>query len=217
MTFSTFIFKLRGRIGFTIFSIYDYFCDISTCGCSLVGYVPTAWRQTKGSTASGPSHYFSLQKVFEGSEFKDSDRFIDVGCAKGRVLAYAKRAGFKGHFTGVEHNPVVAEYGKKWANKLPNFEIINGDAFDLDYNNYNIIFLARPFEPWAFNKFIPMLEKQLKHPVTFYYWVDQQSGQLLKDRKGWTCLRRGKVYKKFGLHLEYSPQGFSVWTFDPQV
>lgn len=216
MDISTKILNYWGKVCYRLFNLYDLYWDMRICGASLVRYVQTPWRKTKGSTGSSSTHYMSLHHVFSGATFADSDKFIDVGCGKGRVLAYAIKMGFPGAFTGIEHNPEVAAHAQRWTGKYKNLKVISGDAFQLDYNEYNHIFLARPFEPWAFKEFIPKLERELRHPVTFYYWVDQQSGHLLRQRPGWKCLRSGSVYRKWGLFsLEVTPQGYSVWTYTP--
>lgn len=217
MTTKLFVAKVKGRIGKTIFNLYDLFLDYQICGCSLVKFVPTLWRESKGSTASGSTHYHMLKVVFEHEDFRADDNLIDIGCGKGRVLAYLISAGFKGSLTGIEHNQEVASYGQKWLRRkhYSNATILAGDAFALDYNQFSIISMARPFMPWAFKRFIEKLEAELTHPVKLYYLFDQESGSLLHTRPGWTRIKHGVVFYKFGLRLHYSPQGYSVWLYNP--
>ena len=217
MNSKVFFAKVKGKIGSIIFNIYDLIIDYRVCGCSLVKHVPTLWRESKGSTSSVSTHYHTLKKVFEGEEFTEEDRFMDVGCAKGRIIAYMISTGFKGTLTGIEHNPEVAEYGKRWIEKkhYSNATILCGDAFAIDYNQYNKLFLARSFMPWAFKNFVAKLESDLTHPIKLYYLFDQESGGYLRNRPGWTMLRRGFVFKKFGLSLHYCRQGYSVWVYEP--
>ncbi len=219
MNFKTFVIKVKGKIGSVVFNTYDYFYDYRICGCSLVKSVPTPWRQSKGSTSSVSTHYHSLKKFFENETFNDDDRFIDIGCAKGRVIAYLLSTGFKGKLVGIEHNKEVAAYGQRWIQKkgYQNASILAGDAFAIDYNQYNILSLARSFMPWAFKNFVEKLEAELTHPVKFYYWFDQESGKLLYNRPGWKCLKRGVIFHKFGLRLHSWPQGYSVWIYNPDM
>ena len=92
-----------------------------------------------------------------------------------------------------------------------------GDAFEMDYNPYTVLFLGRPFLPKTFQKFIEKLEGTLAHPITFIYWVDQQSGHLLKDRQGWTLQFREKLTSIRGLRIAGTPQSYSIWIYDPSV
>lgn len=189
--------------------------DRKICGCSLVKYVPSLYRESMGATGSQSTCYFTLDRIFKDSTFSENDSFIDVGCGKGRVLAYMVNKGYPCSLTGVELNADVAEYARNWAKRYENVNIISGSAFDLDYNDYSVLFMGRPFEPEMFHKFIDKLETELKHPIKLYYWVDQQSGQYLKDRKGWEMHIRERLFFLRGFFIYYSPQGYSIWTYTP--
>ena len=90
-----------------------------------------------------------------------------------------------------------------------------GDAFALNYDKYTVMFMGRPFLPDMFYRFIEKLEQDMTHPLKFYYWVDQQSGDFLNNRPGWNMHRREWIYKKNGFYLASSPQRDSVWTYTP--
>ena len=188
--------------------VQDLFWDEKICGRSLIKYVPSLYRETKGATGSQSTHYTILDDIFQGAEFSKDDKFIDVGCGKGRVLAYMLKRNFQGEIHGIELNEEVAEYCKEWADKYPQVHVIAGDAFKLDYDQYTVMFMGRPFLPDMFHQFIAMLEKTMTHPLKVYYWVDQQSGDYLNDREGWTLHRREWVYKKNGFYLAPCPQRF---------
>ena len=106
---------------------------------------------------------------------------------------------------------------KEWAEKYEQVSVTIGDAFQKDYNPYTILFLGRPFLPKTFQQFIEQLEKSLTHPITLIYWVDQQSGYMLKDRSGWEKQFREKLYVMYGLIIAGTPQGYSIWTYDPAL
>ncbi len=198
--------------------ITDYFDekkDRKICGCSLVKYVPSLYRETMGATGSQSTCYWTLDRIFADSSFDKDDAFIDVGCGKGRILAYMIGKKYPCSLTGVELNDEVASYAADWAEKYDNVKIISGSAFDLDYNEYTVLFMGRPFEPEMFYKFIDKLENELKHSIRLYYWVDQQSGDHLNDRKGWKMHKREKIFMSHGLFVARTPQRYSVWTYTP--
>ena len=99
--------------------------------------------------------------------------------------------------------------------KYPQINIINGNAFELDYDPYTVLFVGRPFETEAFYKFTHHLEATLRHKIRLFYWWDTQSGAYLENRKGWTMLRRDIIYKSHGLYMYRCPQRFTVWEYTP--
>ena len=198
-----------------IVHFFDGRNDKKICGCSLVKYVPSLYRETMGATGSEATCYWALDTIFEGETFEEKDAFIDVGCGKGRVLAYMVNKGYPCSLNGIELNKDVAAYAQSWAKQYPQLHIVNGNAFDLDYNEYTVLFLGRPFETAAFHRFIDRLEAYLTHPIRLFYWWDTQSGSYLEDRKGWVRKRREMIWKSHGLHMYVCPQGFSLWEYHP--
>ena len=156
-------------------AIYDYYWDKKICGVSLLKYAPSEHREDMGATGSQSTRYWMLDDVFGDSFPDDTDSVIDVGCGRGRLLAYMLKRGFKGRVTGIELNESVAEYAESWSRKYSNITVIPGDAFALDYNDYTVLFMARPFEPPFFANFLEKLESELAHPITLYYLCDRQS------------------------------------------
>ena len=75
--------------------------------------------------------------------------------------------------------------------------------------------MGRPFEPEMFYKFINKLENELSHSIKLYYWVDQQSGDYLNDRKGWKMHKRESIFIRNGFFVAPTPQRYSIWTFTP--
>lgn len=190
----------------------DSFVDKRICGVSLNKYTESV---RKGSTGSQSTPYIVLQEIFKDVKFQPSDSFIDVGCGRGRVLAYMVRKKFPGKISGIELNEEVACFARDWARKYDNVNVISGDAFSLDYNSFSIIYMGRPFEPELFHRFIGHLETTLSHPVSLYYWVEQESGNYLDGRKGWKRLTRKRLFWRKGYFIANSPQRYSVWKFTP--
>ena len=89
------------------------------------------------------------------------------------------------------------------------------DAFGLDYNDYNVLFMYRPMETDTFKLFIDLLEMTLIHSIKLYYYVDGQSGYHLNDRPGWTLEKRHNIFFVKGLFIHREPQRYSVWTYNP--
>lgn len=203
------------RVNNKVLNIIDSIQDKKICGCSLVKYVPSLFRESKGATGSQSTRYWVLDEIFKGERFTPNDNFMDIGCGKARVIAYLLKNNFSGKLNGIELNNNVANFAKNWTDKYNNVSIINGDAFEQDFNSYNIFFLARPFETEFFKKFVEKFEQELTHPVKIFYWCDQQSGNFLDFRDGWNLHRREWIFKKHGLYISHSPQRYSIWTYMP--
>lgn len=198
-----------------ILDMFDALQDIRICGCSLVKYVPSLFRESKGATGSQSTRYCVLEEIFKDEQFTPNDSFMDIGCGKARVIAYLLKNNFPGKLSGIELNDDVANFAKNWTDKYDNVSIINGDAFEQNFNAYNVFFLGRPFETEFFKKFIEKFEQELTHPVKIFYWCDQQSGNFLNYREGWNLHKHAWIFKKYGLYVTYSPQRYSIWTYMP--
>lgn len=203
------------RINNKVLNVFDAIQDKRICGCSLVKYVPSLFRESKGATGSQATRYCVLDEIFKDEKFTPNDSFMDIGCGKARVIAYLLKFHFPGKLYGIELNADVANFAKNWTKKYENISIINGDAFEYNFDAYNIFFLGRPFETEFFIKFIEKFEREMTHPVKVFYWWDQQSGNFLNHRDGWDLYRREWIFKKQGFYVSSTPQRFSIWTYTP--
>ena len=111
--------------------------------------------------------------------------------------------------------PAISSTVTAASEKYKNVHVMNGDAFKLDYNQYTILYLNRPFLPKTFAEFISLIESQLTHPILFIYYVDQQSGHQLYNRAGWTMKKRSIIRRIYGIPVPAGPQGYSIWEYTP--
>ena len=197
----------------------DFFLDMRICGRSLVKYVPSIFRDDRqgvGGTGSHSTHYAVLEEIFADVRFSPEDRFLDVGCGKGRVLAFLIKQRCPCVIHGVEYNAEVGEIAAEWTKRYEHVEVMIGDAFQIDYNRYSILGLARSFLPKTFLVFVETLEKTLTHPITLVSWYDQQSGHLLRERPGWELQKNGTLDRIRGIKVDSHRQSYSIWVYDPQ-
>lgn len=208
--------KVRGRIFYTI----NHFYDMRICGRDLSVYIPSIYRDDKngvGMTGSQSTYYSILKIIFSNVNITEKDVFLDVGCSVGRVLAYCVKEKYPCSINGIEINEAPGKIAESWAKRYDNVHVTIGDAFNINYDQYTILFLGRPFLPKTFMSFVELIESQLTHPITFIYWVDQQSGYLLKGRAGWTMRKREKIEKIYGIQACDTPQWYSIWVYEPNV
>ena len=192
--------------------------DKKFCGHELGVFVPTPFSKTHGATGSQSAPYPGLDVVLKDLNLTPDDSFIDIGCGKGRVLAYLLSKGYtRCRITGVEINPEVASVARSWSSKYSNVEIVEGDAFGLDFNDYTVLFMYRPMDSDAFLMFINLLEMTLTHDIRFYYYADGESGFYLNERPGWHLITREEIYHVRGRFIHNYPQRYSVWTYSPSA
>ena len=216
---SKFINRADNAICARLQNFIDAAIDRRICGQSLVKYVPSLYRDDKngvGGTGTQSTHYSFLKRIFKNVKLSPSDSLMDVGCGKGRVLAFLIRKKCPCRMYGIEHNPEVGKIASSWIKKYEQAKVIIGDAFQYDYNPFTVITLARSFLPKTFLLFVEYLERTLKHPIRLVYWYDQQSGHYLKDRPGWELLKRGVVERTCGIRISPYPQGYSIWKYTPE-
>ena len=213
--FNYFFTKVNNRV----LRMMDGFIDNRVCGQKLVEYIPSVYRDDAhgvGMTGSQSTRYLILDRIFSHISLTEQDVFLDIGCGMGRVLAFLLKKHAPCPLYGIEINPVSGKVAQEWSSRFDQVTVTLGDAFQLDYNHYTVLFMGRPFLPKTFLEFIEKLEASLTHPVRIIYWVDQQSGHLLKDRPGWEMQFREKVFKIHGLRVVPSPQYYSIWVYDPE-
>ena len=177
------------------------------CGQSLSKYITSVFRDDKngiGMTGTESTHYPILKIIFSNVQITDKDSFVDVGCGKGRVFAFCIKEKYQCSLNGVEINEVSGHIALSWIEKYNQIHVEIGDAFQLDYNLFTILFLFRPFLPKTFLEFIKLLESHLTHLVTLIYYEDQQSGWILKERPGWTLKKRDVIRRIYGILI---PEG----------
>ena len=181
-------------------------------------YVPSIDRDDDsgvGGTGTQSSHYWILNRVFSHVTLRPTDTVLDVGCGKGRVLAFFLKKKVPSRLFGIEHNEEVGRIAAEWTARYEQVQVFIGDALTLDYEPYTVLTLARPFLPVTFMTFVEQLERTVTHPVTLVVWYDLQSKKLLKDRPGWAMQTSGMITRIHGLRVAYWPQGYSIWTYDP--
>lgn len=212
--------RIKASINNRTINAIDRYYDQRICGQSLSKYVPSVFRDDKngiGMTGSQSTNYIILKRIFAQVQFSCEDVFLDVGCGKGRVLAFLIKEHCPCAIHGIEINKLSGEIAADWTKKYDQIHVEIGDAFKTDFNQYSVLFLGRPFLPKTFHEFLEILEPQLTHPITFIYWVDQQSGYMLKDRSGWRLKYREMISEIHGLKIcDGHPQGFSVWEYIPE-
>ena len=189
--------------------------DVEICGVSLEESVASPYADSHGAVDSISTPYGSLEVMLGRESFSRDDVLLDVGCGKGRPLAYLASIGFPGKLVGIEINSLVADFANGWAESFPNIEIYSGDVFDANVDSYTAFFMYYAMFPEVFVRFIEKIEKELTHPARLYSLSDEGSGDFMDKRSGWSLLRRDWIYKVNGVIQHGQPERYSVWQYRP--
>lgn len=209
--------KASMKIGRYITKKHDVKIDKRVCGQSLAEYVPSINRDDAkgtGGTGSDSTHYSMLKQIFSGITLTSSDTLLDVGCGKGRVLAFLISENCPAQLYGIEYNEEVGKIAQEWTERYEQAHILIGDALTLDYNPYTYLTLARSFLPKTYMEFISHLEDNLTHPITFISWYEQSVAAFMDKRPGWTKLQGGEIFRINGLRYP-CPQAYSIRRYEP--
>ena len=98
-------------VTYRIVCLIDGARDRRICGCSLSRRRDT---NIEGGNHYAPTCYWTLDEIFRNTKFSADDHFVDIGCGKGRVLAWWLAGKFPGRATGIELDPFVAGVARKW-------------------------------------------------------------------------------------------------------
>lgn len=195
-----------------ITSFFEYFIDKKNTGVSLRGTVKSTREK---SATSEPIRYAGLKAMFSDEVFDDNDSFLDIGCGKGRALGYINSIGFKGKITGIEYNPDVCSAAQEWAKNYDNINVLCGDAFELDFNDYNVFYMYNPFYDEDILRLIEKIENESKHDVRVFYYGDNKWGKHFAKRENWQKQKRAWVFKKGIICVQYYPQRYTIWKYTP--
>jgi histone methylation protein DOT1 len=171
--------KGRDRVAGMVRAFHQREIDIAEATLArAVGIIPAAERI--GGTLSGLLRRFGNQNfTFEGTSFSEAreifraidmrpnEVFCDLGAGYGHVVFYGALVA-KGRFRAVEILPQRCAAMRKTKARLGlgNVEIIQGDAFALNYDDVSYMFLNSPFFPDKARQFVTQLVATRTRPLT---------------------------------------------------
>ncbi|HET6970030.1 MAG TPA: GNAT family N-acetyltransferase, partial [Phenylobacterium sp.] len=111
-----------------------------------------------------PVRYDALRQIATRLPLSEGDVLFDVGCGRGRVLAFFGRSAV-GRVVGVEFDPVLADQARRNVERLrgrrAGIEVITGDAAAQDYDEATVLFLYNPFGEPVMGRFIKQVKASL--------------------------------------------------------
>lgn len=121
-------------------------------GWSTAPFVPT-WKR-------------DIERLLKIIRLKPGEKFVELGCGAGQVLAAVAGKNPEAKVIGVEIQPVLFLWVKWWLKfrQLENIQLIWGDFLKVDLSEARVIYLY--LTPEANAKIKPMLERKLEKGTT---------------------------------------------------
>ena len=114
-----------------------------------------------------------LQKIYDVADIQDGESIVEIGGGSGAITDYLVRG--NNHVTVIEKDPYFAEYLRRKYSSCSNVTVIEGDALDFNYSDYDRLVANLPFtisEPLLVN---------LASSGALDYNQNQQKGSRLKS------------------------------------
>ena len=188
--------------------------DMATCGRSLSNNGTTRFA-IEGAHDPTATFYFILEDLFDQMEFDEKSWLLDVGCSRGRTLAFFEEQGLPGRATGVELDPDIARYCAEWVAGHPNLELIQGNALELPLERYTHFYLFNPFDSRILAEFVRHVEEAVTGPITFCHMSDNGEYYLFWGRYGWKLQAEGEFRCYGDTPIYECAQHYSIWRYDP--
>ena len=119
-------------------------------------------NEIAGFTNTTSTEYSILEKLFSKINITNKDVIVDVGCGKGRVLAWLGNKKIQNKIIGVEIDKAVAQKTRKNMGRYEKIKILSGDVTGEAFpEDGTIFYLFNPFNELILRKFVKKIENDI--------------------------------------------------------
>ncbi len=115
-----------------------------------------------GAYGHVPTDVSALRYIFRKYRICPDDVLVDVGCGKGRVIAWWLSRGYRNRIIGIELDEELALFAKHIFSEYDNVTIIHGDIIDSWPKDSNVFYLFNPFDRGTMLKFKSKLKANVR-------------------------------------------------------
>ncbi|HHE46150.1 MAG TPA: class I SAM-dependent methyltransferase [Bacteroidetes bacterium] len=139
--------------------------DMRFAGMSLgPERIPSRYSQA-GAYGHVPTDVSALKYIFRQYRIQPDDVLVDVGCGKGRVIAWWLNRGYRNRMIGVELDEEMAEFARDVFSGFDNVTIIQGNIIDLMPEDGNVFYLFNPFDEKTMGGFLGGIKERSKNQL----------------------------------------------------
>ncbi|MFQ5673770.1 MAG: methyltransferase domain-containing protein [Nitrospinales bacterium] len=132
--------------------ISDWIFDHIVTGQAFAS-APRLYIEHLDISSSNPTSTLILKKIFRCYPVQPHNVLVDVGCGRGRTIAWWLHQGYKNRIYGFELHKETAVFAKKAFEKYENVTIKNGNIFDEFPTDADVFYLYNPFGVAMTNEF----------------------------------------------------------------
>ena len=160
-------------------------------GMAIAEAHDVVWDAVLGVDTAGvecrPTAYHVLRSILSRVDLQPGDRFVDIGCGRGRVLCLAALWPIA-HVAGVElrgEHAAAAERNltRLRGRKTKSFFVKSGSAEDFDVSGGTVYYLYNPFGGALLETIIGRIRDGMKGPIRLVY-VNPQNRDIV-EKGGW--------------------------------
>lgn len=195
--------------------ISDSARDVAFCGKSLAEDRVTRFVG-QGAHDPAATPYFVLEELLGKLDLQEGSHLLDVGCGRGRALAYFVQAGLPGRITGVELDPSLSAQAFAWSKEYSRVEVAQGSVLELPLAQFTHFYLFNPFDSVVLVPFLEKIEKECANPVKVLHMSDNGETYYYLGKPGWQLLDQGEFQMHQGVQVYGCPQHWSLWSYERQ-
>lgn len=153
--------------------------------------------------------YSIIRKAFKRIKMRRG-KFIDIGCGSGRVVAWASKKGLFDECYGIEKDEKAFSKAKNNTKRNKKITIIKGDAFDLDFSNFDCFYMWKPMKR---DSWIALISKILACPghKVMILVNDSEIYDWLSKNEICTLVFRSRFETIYGTKISSSKSMYSIW------
>jgi len=125
-------------------SIADWIFDHITAAQAFAS-APRLYVEHLDLSSSSPTGTVMLGKIFQRYSVQPHEVLVDVGCGRGRTIAWWLSQGYKNRIYGFELHEEIAVFAKKAFEKYANVTIKNENIFDAFPADADVFYMYNPF------------------------------------------------------------------------
>lgn len=130
-----------------------------------------------------PADTLGIETMYKAIALKGTESIIDVGSGWGTILFHLHKKFPRLTLTGIELNPVlhfITQLRKFLFHRNGKIHIIHGDAANISYSNYDVIFLFM-LSPFVNKVLVPKFEKELKKGTKVVSYVFKMKSKAFRE------------------------------------
>lgn len=173
--------------------IYTRITDHRLAGRPLTG---TVFNQSPKAFPAQCISYHYIKELMSVIRLEETDVFVDVGCAWGRLLGFLHKHTKAKKLIGIELNEEIAAFAKNVFKDYERVEIIAGDVLEHIPKDATVFYLFNPFDETVLECFLKKVEETIHAPLRILYLHPTCRDAFHQRQSRWKLVSEDKLKPK---------------------